>query len=451
MITDTIVAQCTPQGSGALALLRISGPDAITIASICARLSSKKNLKNVSTHTIHHGWITNNNNEILDEVMFFVMHGPRTFTGETTVEITTHNNPFIVQNVLERILQCGARIAHNGEFTRQSVENGKRDLIQAEAINELIHANSQQVLQQSLKQMDGSFSNWIQELEKGLLKLISLCEASFEFLEEDIDFTPQIEAALITILSKIENLKKSFDIQQQLRQGIRIALVGSVNTGKSSLFNALIKKDRAIVTSIAGTTRDSIEAGMYSNGTYWTFIDTAGLRKTNNIVEKEGIERSFLEAKLADIVLLVWDGSRVMTTEEKAVYAEILTTYKEKTLLASNKFDAPQKKNSLFENAFFVSTQSGDGIEKLNVTIQEKAEKLFKQDSSPFLLNKRHYSLLVNCENELNIIINMLKSPEYELIAHHLRHALSSLIELTGKSVTEKVFNTIFNDFCIGK
>lgn len=452
MITDTIVAQCTPQGTGALALLRISGPHALSVAEQCAQLSSHKTIKNVATHTIHHGWVIDNDNKPLDEVMFFVMHAPKTFTGETTVEITTHNNPFIIQNVLERILQCGARLAHNGEFTRQSVENGKLDLIQAEAINELIHANSQQVLKQSFEQMKGSFSKWIVSLETDILKLIALCEASFEFLEEEIDFSPQIHNSLAAILQTIETLKKSFDIQQQLRQGIRIALIGSVNAGKSSLFNTLIEKNRAIVTSIAGTTRDSIEAGTYHNGIYWTFIDTAGLRKTKNIIEQEGIERSFLEAKLADIVLLVWDGSRTMTQEEKDAYTEILTPYKDKTLLISNKSDIAQKENPLFKNALFVSTQTQDGIEKLKETVQEKAKKLFDQDSCPFLLNKRHYSLLMNCENELKAVLPLLKTfSEYEIIAHHLRYTLAHLTELTGKSITEKVFDTVFNDFCIGK
>lgn len=452
MITDTIVAQCTPSGNGALSLLRISGPSAVIIASKCATLSSKKLLSHVPTHTIHHGFVTDKNHKTLDQVMFFVMHAPRTFTGETTVEITTHNNQFIIQNVIERILECGARLAQNGEFTRQSVENGKLDLIQAEAINDVIHANSQQALNQSLQQLKGSFSKWIKSIEISLLKLTALCEASFEFLEEEVNFTPQIQKNLETILSTISTLKENFDIQQQLRQGIRIALVGSVNAGKSSLFNTLLKKDRAIVTNIAGTTRDSIEAGMYNNGTYWTFIDTAGLRKADNIVEKEGIERSFLEAKLADIVLLVWDGSRAMIQEEKDVYSSILDNYKDKILVIINKCDAAQIKNSLFEDALKISTRTNEGIAELKVIIQEKAKKLFEKDSSPFLLNKRHYNLLVNCEQELKTVQSMLTgSSEYELVAHHLRYALSHLTELTGKSITEKVFDTVFKDFCIGK
>lgn len=451
MITDTIVAQCTPSGSGALALIRISGPQAQTIASSCAKLSSKKSLTSAVTHTIHHGWVTDKDGAHLDEVMFFVMQGPRTFTGENVVEITTHNNPFIIEAVIHRILECGARPAQNGEFSRQAVQNGKLDLIRAEAINELIHANSQQQLKQSLSQLAGSFSQWVNTLEIELLKLIALCEATFEFIEEEIDFSAQIQQQLTKTLQTISSLKKSFDQQQQLRQGVRIALLGSVNAGKSSLFNALIGKQRAIVTNIAGTTRDVIEAGMYKNGTYWTLIDTAGLRHTKDIVEKEGIERSYFEAKTADIVLLVFDNSHTSSKQEKEIYRQILDDYKEKCITVQNKNDLPQKESPFLEVHHTLSTKTQDGIKKLEATLEKRIQKLFST-SSPFLLNKRHFTLLTSFEQKLLTTQKMLSgSIDYELIAYHLKDALETLTELTGKTVSEKALDTVFKEFCVGK
>jgi tRNA modification GTPase len=452
MVTDTIVAQCTPSGPGALALIRISGPDAAFIATQCAKLSSKKALKNVPTHTIHHGWVVDKDGTHLDEVMFFVMHGPRTFTGTNVVEITTHNNPFIIESVIKQIIECGARLAQKGEFSRQAVENGKIDLVQAEAINELIHANSQQLLKQSLQQLEGSFSHFIAELETDIVTLVALCEASFEFLEEDVDFSQQIKTTIAGTLKKINSLKKSFDQQQQLRQGIRIALIGSVNAGKSSLFNALIGKQRAIVTDIAGTTRDVIEAGLYKNGVYWTLIDTAGLRQADNLVEQKGIERSHHEAKTADIVLLICDGSRLMTTEEKKVYQEIVANYKEKIIPIQSKSDLPEKIKSLFSDSFKVNETNKKSIQKLEKALEERIKKQFEKDSSPFLLNKRHFTTLLSFEEQLKNIQKMTTNTiEYELLAYHLKDALESLTELTGKSVNQKVFETVFQSFCVGK
>lgn len=453
MITDTIVAQCTPSGSGALALLRVSGKNSRNIVDQCAQLSSQKKITNVPSHTIHHGWIIDDNGKHLDEVMFFVMNGPRTFTGQNVVEVTTHNNPFIVESVIKRIIACGARLAQRGEFSRQAVESGKIDLIQAEAINELIHANSQQLLQQSLQQLKGSFSHWIAEIETQLLKLAALCEASFEFIEEDIDFTAPMKTSLQNILKYITQTKHSFDQQQQLRQGARIALIGSVNAGKSSLFNALIGKERAIVTNIAGTTRDVIEAGLYKNGVYWTLIDTAGLRQANNVVELEGIKRSHKEAKTADIILLVVDSSKTMSPQEINAYQEILSNYQKKIIIINNKSDLGKPKNPLFnKDCLPVSAKNNTGITKLKALLEKEIEKLFQENSSPFLLNKRHFSLLLGVEQKLLTTKAMLTdSVDYELIAIHLKDALEALSELSGKSVSEKTLDTVFNEFCIGK
>ncbi len=457
MNIDTIVAHCTPSGSGAIALLRISGSQAFSIVNSCAHLSSGKSLSSVETHTIHHGWVVDHNGTKLDEVLFLAMRGPRTFTGEDTIEITGHNNQFLIETLIARIIACGARPAQPGEFTRTAVENNKIDILQAEAINELIHANSQQGLKHALNQLEGSLSQQLALLEKKVLQIIGLCEASFEFLEEDVDFSEQMREQIQETLETIAHLKKNFDQQQLVRQGVRIALVGTVNAGKSSLFNTLIGKNRAIVTSIAGTTRDVIEAGSYQNGMYWTFVDTAGLRNTDDIIEKEGIERSYQEAQNADLVLLVNDASRLLTDAEKLVYETILSSYPKKTILVHNKIDVPSLQASLrSESACLatipVSTKTLEGIETLHQTITKVVCEFVAKTDCPFLLNKRHMTLLTSFENKLLTVSDLLKGViEYELVAYHLKDALSVLTELTGKSVSEKAMDMIFRDFCIGK
>ena len=231
---DTIIAQCTPHGSGALCLLRMSGPSSLGICQNMASLSSKKNLTLVPSHTIHHGFIINNSGTTIDEVLFMVMHGPKTFTGETTVEITCHNNPLIIQAIIEQALHHGAHHAQPGEFTRRAVENNKIDLLQAEAINELIHAQTDTSLKHSLSQLRGSLSGVIVSIERKLRKAHALCEASFEFIDEEMEFDKQILEIIHEVQATLASLKTSYNAQSHAREGVRIALVGSVNAGKSS-------------------------------------------------------------------------------------------------------------------------------------------------------------------------------------------------------------------------
>lgn len=457
---NCIVAQCTPSGSGAIALLRVSGPDSIKCIAQCSLLSSKKLLQDVVTHTIHHGWVVNNNQEMLDEVMFIVMHAPRTFTGETTVEITCHNNQFIIEAIIQRVIACGARLAHNGEFSRQAVLNNKMDIIQAEAINDLINAHSQEALKRSLAQVQGSLSSWLQLIEKDLLKALALCEASFEFLEEDMDFSEQLKNSLTTVLTTLKNLTNNAQ-QNHMREGIKIAIIGSVNAGKSSLFNALLGKNRAIVTPIAGTTRDVIEASFYHDGLYWTFIDTAGLRQTDDVIEQEGIKKSHQEAAVADLVLLVVDNSRTITPEEFIVYQNLIEKFQDKIIKVKNKTDIVLEKENynlndkfikLFSDALLVSNKNQDAINALKDSIALFVNKLINNNNCPFLLNKRQLTLLSTCQLELESLLCLFeKTLEYELVAHHLKNILETLSELTGRSINEKMLDTIFKEFCVGK
>lgn len=450
---STIIAQCTPQGSGALALIRISGPDSIKIVDHISTLASKKKLVDCTTHTIHYGFVVDAQKTIVDSVMFLLMRGPRTFTGEDTVEITCHNNPFLIDSIIQLAIVNGAQLAQPGEFSQRSFLNDKLDLVQAEAINELIHASSQVALKQALSQLDGSFSHWVAGIEKDLVKVLALSEASFEFLDEEHAFVDQIKAIVTSIVKKVAEAKNTFDQQKQIREGVRIAIVGSVNAGKSSLFNSLLNQKRAIVTNIAGTTRDAIEAGLYRNGNYWTLIDTAGLRQTDDIVEKEGIERSFEEAQKADIIIMVLDQSRGLTVQEEAIYTKLYAEYNDKIIVVFNKSDLPtlisEKK---YDAVLHLSTKNNKTISILEDALEKKISNLYSNLASPFLLNKRHYTLLLSLEQKLNNIESMLtEDVAYELLSHHIQDSLECLTELTGKSISEAGMDAVFKEFCVGK
>ena len=443
---DCIVALCTPQGRGALGLIRLSGSNVRSIVARCSQLSSKKSILVVPSHTIHHGWVVD-----IDQVMFIVMDGPRTFTGQDTIEITCHNNPFIINAIIERCIQNGARLAQEGEFSRRAYMNSKIDLLQAEAINELISAQTQQALKKSLAQLEGSFSQWMSGIEHELIKVLAWCNASFEFLDDEAEFGPEIEQRLTKILADLARHKKAFSAQQLIRQGIRIALIGSVNAGKSSLFNALLGQQRAIVTPIEGTTRDVIEASMEYEGMQWTFIDTAGLRKTNDVIEQEGIRRSQEEAAKADIILLVADGSRNLTEQEYKVYQEILKEYPTKTLLIQSKKDQGLQDHPFDQEALAVSIY--ESMEQLIHALKQKSDVLFATLDSPYLLNKRHHGLLSHLEQKLQALLPFFKKEtiSYELICAELQDALTVLSELTGKSISQAGLDAVFKEFCVGK
>lgn len=461
---ETIIACCTPQGSGALALIRLSGNNSLVIASSLALLSSNKKIHHQETHTIHHGWVVDTNNNRIDEVLFFIMKSPKTFTGQDTVEISCHNNPFIIEAIIQQAIYHGARLAQQGEFTKRALLSGKMDLLQAEAINELIHANTQQALKQSLRQLQGSFSHWVYQIEQDLIKALAFSEASFEFIdEENMTFAPQIHSLITQVQENIATIKKTFDQQQHIRNGIRIALIGCVNAGKSSLFNALLGTDRAIVTHIAGTTRDVIEAGIYRNGAYWTLIDTAGLRKTDNIVEEMGIQKSLEQAHLADIIILVVDP--IVAEHDYAIiqsYAQIMEHYNNKIICVQTKqdihaditwFTSHLVSQSTHKTLIHVASTTRQGIDTLEANIQKQIDYLLSKSESPFLLNQRHFNMLLGLEHILHELTQILAQSNvpYELLSYHLNDALTHISELTGKSISEKGMDAIFRQFCVGK
>ncbi len=509
---DSIIALCTPRGSGAIAVLRLSGDNVVQVADEISKLSSKKKLKDSQTHTIHHGHvISSKNNEIIDEVLFFLMHAPKTFTGQDTVEISCHNNPFIIERIIEQAILEGARLADRGEFTKRAFLNKKIDFVQAESINEIINAQTELALKKSMSQLQGSLSNYLSLLEYDLIGLLSLVENSFEFMQEeqqDLNIEKLVKEKTIQIESKLKEIKLNFSQQQQIKDGIRICLLGCVNTGKSTLFNALLKKDRAIVTEIEGTTRDSVESSIYRNGNFWLFVDTAGLRKTKDFIEQQGIKRSMQQAAGADIILLIFDLSVVLFDQQLKAYKDIFEKYKDKIILVANKADIEIKESleqlnficsypstgSGRTDFFEISAARGDhsisswlkvpevlnewacpehrrGIEpyelkkfiKVSATkkerirlleceIENKVQEIFSKLQSPFLLNQRQYNLILELEKKLEFIVkNYINPIQYELMAYHIKQILEKLSELTGKNVTEKVLDRVFSDFCVGK
>ncbi|CDK30673.1 tRNA uridine-5-carboxymethylaminomethyl(34) synthesis GTPase MnmE [Candidatus Babela massiliensis] len=453
---ETIIAQCTPNGKGAIALVRLCGSNVREVVSKISYLPNN-NIENLSSGTVNFGFVIDDQNNKIDQVMFIIMDGPKTFTGQNTIEITCHNNPFIIQKIISQAVKHGARLAQEGEFTKRAFLNDKIDLIQAEAINELIHANTQLALKKSLSQLQGSFSNWIYKLEKELIRTLAWSQATFEFLDEEVNFNQQIKDHLLKLVKDIKILKKTFDEQQQIRQGIRIALIGSVNAGKSSIFNNLLNQKRAIVTNIAGTTRDAIESGIYLNGNYCTLIDTAGLRQTDDIIEQEGIKKSFEEAAKADIILLIFDQSREINQEEEKVYKELLNQYSKKIILIANKIDLENKTslNRIFDvhKPIKISSNTKENFNTLEQNIELKILELFSSIESPFLLNKRHFNNLINIENQINTVIEMFNNDmvHHELVAYHLNNIIETISDLTGKTVSEAGLDMVFKEFCVGK
>lgn len=458
--TQAIVALCTPRGSGAIALIRISGSNAIAVADSIARLSSGALLAACASHTIHHGLVTDALGKRIDEVLFLLMKAPKTFTGQDCVEITCHNNQFVIEAIINRAIACGARVAGAGEFTKRAFLNGKLDLLQAEALNDFIHASTEEALQRSMAQLKGSFSQRCATVEEGLVQLLGYVEASFEFLDEeqrDFSFESAVQTRTADILETIQAIRAQFAHQKQIKDGVCIALVGATNVGKSTLFNALVGTERAIVAPIAGTTRDSIETNLYDNGTFWLLIDTAGIRSTDDVIEKKGIDRSFAEADRADIILLTIDATVAMDEQTQLAYKSLIEKHDQKIIGVVNKIDCAHDTQVITtllpqEKLVFVSAHLKLGIAELKATINQRVQSFYTTSSAPFLINQRQFRLLTEIETGLQVIANSYKSGiHYELVAYHVKDLLEKVSALTGKNVTERLLDTVFSEFCVGK
>lgn len=437
---DTIAAIATPLGTGGVGVIRISGD---TSFDIIKKIYSKQNL---TAGRISHGWIVDNGKKI-DEVIILPFKNPNSYTGEDVIEIHCHGGMNVVRNILDLVLKNGARTAERGEFTKRAFLNKKMDLSQAEAVADLIHAKTRNFAIQSAKNLSGVLGEKISEIKKQIFETLSKIIAGIDF-PEDV-----AEPEYSYLISSFENSLKEIDeilscakTSDILRQGVKIAIVGKPNVGKSSLFNKLLNVERAIVTDIAGTTRDVIKENLDWDVAI-TLIDTAGIRESDEVgkVEEIGIEYSKQSADESDLVLFIYDASRGMNDEDKA----ILDLIKNKThLIIANKCDLIQNK---IENAINISVETGLGIEDLKNKIKEIVCN-FSSDDTEFITNKRQQDCLEKCRESLTNALNAAKINELQdLISIDLKSALLYLDEITGEVITDEILENIFSHFCIGK
>lgn len=456
-----IIALCTPEGHGALALIRLSGDQLFTQALPWIKLSGSKSLKESLSHTLEYGYVQDPlSAEKIDQVLFLIMRGPKSFTGHDTLEISCHNNKFIIQKIISLACNYGARLARPGEFTRRAVLNKKIDLLQAEAIHELITAQAEDGAMRALAQVAGSLSHQVSLFQKELVLVIAFVEASFEFLDEeqrDLNFHVQINTRIQSFKEKIGDIKASFHEYEALQRGLRIAIIGPTNAGKSTLFNALIKKERSIVTPLPGTTRDSIEAPLYKNNITLHLVDTAGLRETTDEIEREGIGRSIDEALQADMLLVVCDSSRTFSQQFREQDRLFIQKHQDRAVIIYNKIDCSEPHESLqkeFTDFSFLklSAQKKIGLYELELLLESKIKELQNSVKSPYQLTKRQYLLFDDCYQKVTQLLVRLENNEsIELIVYELRELLQVLSQLSGKDSTEEIFDQVFGSFCIGK
>ena len=441
---ETIVAISTPLGTGGVGVIRISGNKSFDIAKKIT------DTKDFTPGKIHHGWIFDNNTKI-DEVIILPFKSPNSYTGEDVIEIQCHGGVNVVRNILDVVLKNGARPAERGEFTKRAFLNKKLDLSQAEAVDDLIHAKTSNFAIQSVKNLSGVLANKITEIKGDIFETASKIVAGIDFPEDvqEPEYSYLIEKFEHSIkeIDRILACAKSSDI---LRQGVKVAIVGRPNVGKSSLFNALLNLDRAIVTDIAGTTRDIIKENL-DLGVAVTLIDTAGIRENNKIdkVEEIGIEYSKQSAKDADLVLFLYDASTGLTDEDKEIY-EII---KDKThIVVANKIDLLKESFiQAFENTAKLSVYTKDGLDDLKEQMKNIVCN-FSLEDTEFITNKRQQACLERCRESLNRALTASKEQELQdMIYIDVKAALLSLDEITGEVINDDILNNIFDHFCIGK
>lgn len=445
----TIAAIATPPGEGGIAVIRISGKEALSIA---AEIFSGP-VKNYKSHSAHFGKILCRSKTVLDEVLLLPMLAPRSYTGEDTVEIHCHGGSLITKRVLERVYAAGARPAEPGEFTFRAFINGKLDLTQAEAVQELIAAKNELSLNVAENQLQGSLSQKISSFQQELVDIAAILEAWVDFPEEGIEFSSleQVVSSLEATKSKMQQLHATFHEGKIIHQGLNLCLCGAPNVGKSSLMNALLGTDRAIVTHLPGTTRDLLEADLFLGSLHFKLIDTAGIRPTEELIEREGIRRSKTAIQEADVILLVMDASRSATEEEHTL---LTTLPQEKTLLVWNKIDvkAPEEKIS-YPHTTQISAKEQKGLDALRSSIEGLIWKKGPPSKEEVVLtNQRHFQALGEAIRSISAVIQGLKeeiSPEF--LASDMRQTLIELGTIIGTNITEDILTSIFSKFCIGK
>lgn len=457
----TICAIASPVGSGAIATIRLSGPMAIDIASkIFVSKKTGKNLKDFKSYTVHYGTIEEKG-EMIDEVLLSFFKAPHSYTGEDVVEISCHGSIYIQQRVLECLINNGASMATPGEFTFRAFMNGKFDLMQAEAVADLIASNSKTSHQLALKQMRGGYSEEIKKLRQQLVDFASLIELELDFSEEDVEFADRkkLVELLNTLDAKIQKLIESFKLGNVMKHGIPVAIIGKPNVGKSTLLNTILNEEKAIVSELPGTTRDMIEDTIAINGLTFRFIDTAGLRDDADLIESIGIERTKEKIKQASIVLYVFDVSTTTIDEIEQVieeYKELIEDENKKMILIANKIDNLIEIPHSFSNfvdldTIFISAKRKENIHEIAEYLMKVVDQDQIQDQT-IVSNIRHYEAFTRVADDIEKIKEALEQNlPSDLMTIDIRDALYYLGEITGEITTDEILGNIFGKFCIGK
>lgn len=462
ILKDTIVALATASGVGAIAVIRLSGPEAIAIADACFQsIHKQKSLCNQKSHTLHLGHFLDGQ-RVIDQVLVSVFKNPHSYTGEDTIEISCHGSQYIQQEIIQILLQKGVRMADAGEFTLRAFINGKLDLSQAEAVADLISSDSEASHQIAMQQMRGGFSNEIQLLRDQLINFASLIELELDFAEEDVEFADRTEFK--NLVAKIQLVLKrlidSFAVGNVIKNGIPVAIVGEPNVGKSTLLNALLNEERAIVSEIAGTTRDTIEDEMIIDGVTYRFIDTAGIRETKDVVENIGIKKTFEKINQAQVVIYLFDTQKFKTQSSvlKLEISVIKNKYPQKQLIViGNKADTISPAQTAYlkteiPELITISAKEKSGIETLTNELTKMVNIGALNNNDTIVTNSRHYDALLKALREINkvdeAIINNVSS---DLMAIDIRETLYYFGLITGEVTNDDLLGNIFANFCIGK
>ena len=462
ILQDTIVALATPSGAGAIAVIRVSGPQAIEIVAPLFQSIKGKDLTKQKSHTLHLGHIIEDT-KIYDQVLISLFKGTNSYTGEPTVEISCHGSTFIQQQIIQLLLRKGCRMATPGEFTMRSFLNGKMDLSQAEAVSDLIASDNEASHQIAMQQMRGGFSNEIAKLREELLNFASLIELELDFSEEDVEFADR--TAFRELVNRIEFVLKrlidSFAVGNVIKNGIPVAIVGEPNVGKSTLLNALLNEERAIVSDIAGTTRDTIEDELVINGIGFRFIDTAGIRETQDVVESIGIQKTFEKIEAAQVVVYLIDSPKLDAAGIQNIKIEIekiKNKYPLKPLvILGNKKDLLsqdqiQKLENQLEGILLISAKNKIGVEDLQNTLLNFVDTGALRNNETIVTNTRHYDSLLKALEEIEKVKWGLDSNlSADLMAIDIRQALYYFGEITGQVSNDELLGNIFTNFCIGK
>ncbi len=447
---DTIVALATPAGVGAIGVIRLSGPDAITIAN---SVFSGKDLTQQASHTIHFGNIVDGD-VILDEVLMSLFIAPRSYTRENVVEISCHGSAFIIESIIKLLLKKGARAAKAGEFTLRAFLNGQLDLSQAEAVADLIASNSKASQQVALQQLRGGFSNQLQQLREQLVQFASLIELELDFAEEDVEFAnrDQLKKLIFEINRVITALIQSFELGNAIKQGINTVIAGRPNAGKSTLLNALLNEDRAIVSHIPGTTRDTIEEVLNIRGINFRLTDTAGIREATDTIEQIGVQRTMEKISQSALLVYVFDAEQI-TPDELTSDIQSLQKPGVTTLTVANKIDLLSSRQiaALPSEAITISAREKQHIDELKQKIYSAAIKQQLSGDEVLVTNIRHLEALQKTEEALSRVLNGIDSVTSDFLSMDIKQALHYLGEITGTVTTDDLLENIFSKFCIGK